>query len=79
MKSAVVFDGGSVSKTWPLEATVVDMDTQWRVSVVNPKTSRKIEEECIGGMAWAARAVASRPGNLVIGGQVRQIRDCFLV
>ena len=30
-------------------------------------------------MARAARAVASLPGNLVIGGQVRKIHDCFLV
>ena len=26
-ESAVVFDGESVSQTWPLEVTVVDMDT----------------------------------------------------
>ena len=79
-ESAVVFDGERVSKTWPLEATVVDMDTHLRVSVVNPKSSRKIEDEdCIGGMARAARAVASLTGNLVIGGQVSKILDCFLV
>ena len=49
-------------------------------SVVNPKSSRKVEdEECIGGMARAAHAVASLPGIFVIGGQVRQILDCFLV
>ena len=79
-ESAVVFDGESVSKTWPLEATVVELDTQSRGSVVNPKSSRKIEdEECIGGMARAARAVASLPGNLVTGGQASKILDCFLV
>ena len=66
-------------KTWTLEATVVDMDTQLRGSVVNPK-SRKIEdEECNGGMARAAGAVASLLGNLVIRAQARKHLDCFLV
>ena len=79
-ESAVVFDGEPGSKTWPLEATVVDMDTQLRGSVVNPKSSRKVEdEECIGGMVRAARAVASLLGNLVVGGQVSKILDSFLV
>ena len=74
-ESAVVFDGEPGSKTWPLEATVVDGHP-----VVNPKSSRTVEdEECIGGMVRAARAVASLPGNLVVGGQVRKIIDCLLI
>ena len=57
--STVVSVGVPVSMPWPLEATFVDMDTQLRGSVVNPKSSRKLEdEECIGGMVRAARAVA---------------------
>ena len=77
---AVVFNGEPTSEPWPLEATVVDMDTQLRGPVVNPKSLRKVEdEECIGGMVRAARAVASLPGNLVVGGQVRTILDSFLV
>ena len=52
----------------------MDRETQLRGSVVNPKSSRKLEDkECIGGMVRAARAVASLPGNLVVGGQVRKI------
>ena len=47
---------------------------------MNPESSRKVEdEECLGGMARAAGAVASLPGKLVIGGQVRKNLDCFLV
>ena len=66
-ESAVVFDGEPGSKTWPLEATVVDVDTQLSGSVVNPKSRKVEDEECVDGMARAARAVASLPGNLVIG------------
>ena len=63
----------------PLEATDTDVDTQLRGSIANPKLMRRIEDEqCVGGMARAARAVASLPGNLVIGGQVRKILDSFL-
>ena len=69
----------SVSRTWPLEATAVDKDTQLRGSTANAESLRRIEdEECIGGMAWAARAVAALPGKLVIGGQVSKILDCFV-
>ena len=79
-ESAVLPDNEPGSEPWPLEATVVEMDTQLRGSVVNPKSLRKVEdEECIGGMVRAARAVASLPGNLVVGGQVKKILDSFLV
>ena len=79
-ESAVLPDNEPGSEPWPLEATVVEMDTQLRGSVVNPKSMRKVEdEECIGGMVRAARAVASLPGNLVVGGQVKKIVDSFLV
>ena len=55
------------------------MDTQLRGSIANPKSVNRFEdEECIDGMARAARAVASFPGNLVIGGQVKKILDCLL-
>ena len=78
--STVVSSGVPVSMPRPLEATCVDMDTQLRGSVANPKSSRKLEDkECIGGMVRAARAVASLPGNLVVGGQVRKLLDSFLV
>ena len=78
--STMVSVGVPVSMPWPLEATCVDMETQLRGSVVNHKSSRKLEDkECIGGMVRAARAVASLPGNLVVGGQVRKILDSFLV
>ena len=79
-ESAVLPNNEPGSEPWPLEATVVEMDTQLRGSVVNPKSLRKVEdEECIGGMVRAARAVASLPGNLVVGGQVKKIVDSFLV
>ena len=45
------------------------MNTQLRGSIANPKSVHRFEdEECIDGMARAARAVASFPGNLTIGG-----------
>ena len=73
------FCGESESRTWPLEATVADVDTQLRRSIANTKLLRSIEEEeCVGGMARATRAVASLRGNFVIGGQVRKILHCFL-
>ena len=78
--STAVSTGLPVSVPRPLEATCVDMDTQLRGLVVNPKSARELEDkECIGGMVRAARAVASLPGNLVVGGQVRKLLDSFLV
>ena len=77
--STAVSTGLPVSVPRPLEATCVDMDIQLRGLVVNPKSARELEDkECIGGMVRAARAVASLPGNLVVGGQVRELLDSFL-
>ena len=72
-ESAVVSGNESPLRTWLLEATAVDMDTPFRGLNANPKMRRIVDE-----VTPAARAVASLLGNLVIGGQVRKIIDCFL-
>ena len=38
--SSLVLDVESASRTWPREATVVDVDTQVRGSIANPKLTQ---------------------------------------